>query len=205
MFRNVLRIWSSNNKKGRRSFLRPWATILFLLLPCCGYTLKHRIKEAFTVKGGIFIPVFDNLTDETGTEKYFTDALIRELISRREVVVSGKQEAGVELRGILQKIEVAPTAYSNLGFGGMPGYRRLPSELGVRVTLWLTLYSKTGQELWGKQFVGFRRVDAPLNRTFDYQAASATGMFSQSVWEAIYPDIARDMMRDVYDELVDFF
>jgi hypothetical protein len=183
-----------------------WLVGLLLSLPHCGYTLNHRLKDSFQYKNGIFVPVFTNRTDEIGAELVFTNALIRELTSRREVLISSRDAGGLELRGEIASISTTPTAYTANGFQGLQSYRRLPSQLGVAATITLSLVDPKSQGvLWTKTFTNFRRTDAPLNRTYDYQAPTSVGPLTQSVVEALYVDIARDMMRDVYDEMVELF
>lgn len=181
--------------------------VVLLLLPHCGYTLRHRLKDSFSHPKGIFVPVFDNHSDETGAEQLFTNALIRELLSRNEVVVTDKKRAGLELRGTIHAIDSSATSHTPYGFEGrLQPYRQLPSEIGVRVTLWLGLVDlSNGNLLWQKSFDGFRRVNAPLNRSYDFQAPSSIGLTTQSIVRSIFPDIARAIMRDVYDEMVELF
>lgn len=171
------------------------------------YTLSHRLTGAFQSKEGIFVPVFTNKTDEIGAEVIFTNALIRELTSRREVVLSSRDAGGLELMGEITSVSTASMAYTDLGFQGLQqSYRRLPSELGVTVVINLKVVDpKSNQVVWKKEFSGFRRVDAPVNRTYDYQAPSSVGRYTLSVVESLYSDIARDIMRDVYDEMVELF
>ena len=179
---------------------------LCLLLSGCGYTLNHRLKDTFRQSRGIFVPVFDNQTEQTGAEIIFTNALVRELASRHEVPLKKRDDGALELHGTLLRIDVAPTVQSDLGFQGLQSYRRLPSEIGITVVMGLILSDpKTSQVLWAKQFTGFLRVDGLLNRTFDYSAPSSVGMTTQSIVESQYPDIAQRIMRDVYDEMVEMF
>ena len=46
---------------------------------------------------------------------------------------------------------------------------------------------------------------APVNRTYNYEAPSSIGLLTQSLIDSSYSDIARDIMRDVYDEMVEVF
>lgn len=186
-----------------------WSRIALLSLcwfSACGYTLKPRLKDAFATARGVFVPVFTNDTDEVGAERVFTNALIRELQSRGEVVVTERSAGGLELVGTLTKVEFLPVAYSDRGFKGLENFRRLPSEYGVTVELSLVLREPQDKKvLWQGGFTGFRRVQPPMNRTYDFEASSAVGALTQSVIEAQYVDVARDIMRDVYDEMVDIF
>ena len=67
--------------------------ILLLALSGCGYTLNHRLKDSFYDKRGIFVPIFLNRSDEIGAERAFTNALIHELQSRREIVITSREAA----------------------------------------------------------------------------------------------------------------
>lgn len=185
----------------RKAFL-----LALLWLPACGYTLRYRLKDTFSDARGIFVPVFNNFSDEVGAERVFTNALIRELQSRGEIVISSRDQKGLELIGTLTKVDVVPTAYTDRDFKGLASFRRLPSEYGVTVDLSLILRDpKNGQVLWQNGFTGFRRVQPPLDRTYDFQAPSSVGPSTQSIVELRFADVARDIMRDVYDDMVDIF
>ncbi len=187
-----------------------WQILLWfsglLLLSGCGYSLSHRLKTSFVSPRGLFVPMFDNKTEETGAERIFTNALIRELESHGNLVIAHSGEDALELRGIITGVSYAPSAFSDYGFRGLQSYRRMPVELGLNVSLQLTLVDPRNQRvLWSNSFSGFRRVEAPQNRTYDFEAPSSLGLFTQSLVEARYQDVARDIMRDIYDDMVDFF
>lgn len=184
---------------------------LFIFLPSlllvsgCGYSLNHRLKPTFTQGRGIFVPVFTNSTEETGAEVVFTNALIRELESRGEIVMTHRQSEAMELRGTLTSISYAGTAASPFGFQGLQENRRLPTEIGVTVAMVLELVDPDGKVIWGNSFSGFRRISTPVRRTYDYQAPSSIGLTTQSLIASQYPLIAGDIMRDVYDDIVELF
>ncbi len=189
--------------------LRMWVVVP-LFFSHCGYTLRHRLKDSFTHPRGIFVRVFDNRSDETGAEQIFTNALIRELESRNEVIVANRKAAGVEFRGVINGINLSVTSLTSYGDlkGLQPEYSRLPAEIGVQINLTLELFDlQKGHILWQRKFDGFRRVNTLTTtpRTFDFQAPSSTGLINQSIVRSIYPDIARSIMRDVYDEMVEWF
>ncbi len=154
----------------------------------------------------VYVPVFDNDSNETGAEVVFTNALIRELQSRGEIVVTHRQKGALELHGVITGISYSPTAFTAFGFQGLEADRRLPSEIGVGVSLSLTLTDpQNGKSLWHNSFSGFRRVSMPDNRTYDFQAPSSLGLQTQSLIDSEYSDIAGDIMRDVYDDMVELF
>ena len=181
--------------------------LLAAFLPGCGYTLSHRLTATFDkAKHGVFVPVFSNATDEVGAEQVFTNALIRELQSRGELKVTARESALAVLEGTLTSISVNQTAYTDQGFHGLQSYRRLPSEYEVAVDLALRLIdTKSNAVLWSNSFRSFQRLAAPVSRTYSYEAASSTGLITQSIIDNSYQSIARNIMRDVYDEMVEIF
>lgn len=184
------------------SWFKHFALFSLLLLNGCGYTLSHRLKDTFADKRGIFVPVFENQTEEVGAERVFTNALIRELQSRGEITMVNREKGGLELFGTLKQVDIVTTAWTDRGLKGIPDFRRLPSELSIEVRLQLVLSDPNKGEIWRQEFSGRRRVEAPLDRTYNYQAPSSLGLLTQSLVESRYADIARDIMRDVYDEMV---
>jgi len=182
---------------------------LLALLPAlggCGYSLQHRLKEGFQNPQGVYVPVFTNTTDEVGAEKVFTNALIRELQSRGQVTVTSRKPGAYELQGSIDRINYAPAAFTPTPFKGLQDYRRLPTEIVLDVDISLRLVDPaTGKELWTQKFAGFRRVPGILDRTYNYEAPSSVGLIQQSLIESQYAGIARDVMRDVYDAMVELF
>lgn len=172
----------------------------------CGYTLSHRLKDSMTSSRGVFVRVFDNITEEIGAEIIFTNALIHELQSRGEIVLTEDNTQSVQLRGRVENIFYTATASHGAGYAGLQPWLALPSELGVSVDVTITLHDPKGQfPGYSKGFNGFQRVTVPTNRTYDVEAPSTFGPIAQSSIESVYPEIARIIMRDVYDDLVEIF
>ena len=187
----------------------PWRLSCALVLFClfffhCGYGVKHQLLSDFAGKRGLFVPVFQNDTDETGAERIFTDAIIHELASRHEVILSSRQQGGLELFGEITSIAYAPVQLTVPGYVGLQPYRRVPSQLGVQITLLLTLRdTDSGKVLWSRNFYDFRRVYSVTNRSFAYQGASAVGLIDQTLVESIWPAMAGDIVRDMYDQMLE--
>jgi len=177
-----------------------------LMLTGCGYSLNHRLKSVFT-EGPIYVKIFDNRTDEAGAERVFTDAIIRELRARKSLtVVDSPEAATLELQGYVAGIEYAPAAFTANAFGGLQPYRRMVSDLSVRATIGFRLVNrKTQNVVWEKAFSSFRRIASPLNRTYDFEAPSSNSLLIQTLVESQYSKIAQDIIRDVYDEMIEFF
>lgn len=169
----------------------------------CGYSLHHRLVAAFSDPRGIHVPIFTNNTEEIGAERIFTHACIRELKSRGLVPFKAPGAPGVgRLEGTVEQISYVPTGYTAQGFEGLNPFRRLPTELGLNVVIHLRLV-RNGKAEWEGRFTGFRRVEVPADRTYDYQAPSSIGLRTQTTLELRYAEIAKDVMRDAYDAMVD--
>jgi hypothetical protein len=188
------------------------AFLIFIGFTGCGYTLNHRLKETFAYSNGIFVPVFTNSTEETGAEMIFTNAFIRELESHGEKTTNNKDESGIQIRGTLSAISYGVEAFTGTGYKGSHGaqynglqsYARIPDQIGVRVTIFLEVIdSQTKKVRWSKAFEEYRRVSAPLDRVSDQDAPSSVGLITQSIIESSYPEIARNIMRNIYDQMVD--
>lgn len=179
--------------------------ILFtlLLFGGCGYSIQSNLRPEFSQNGGIVVPVFKNETDETGVERIFTNALIREMKSRGGTVLSDRAHSGTEFRGTITSISYVPTGTSDAGFKGLQSYRQLPSEISIQAEVRVDLVDLTTKKsLFSGKFSGFRRLPMPLDRTYDYEAPSAIGLITTSMIESQYPGIARDIMRDIYDAML---
>lgn len=191
----------------RIAFLAAFALMLLPLLAClpgCGYSLQGRVKPTFRPARGIFVPVFRNRTEELGAELIFTNALIRELQSRGEVVVTDRRPGALEFRGAVTDIVYGPTTNTDAGFKGLRPYRQLPTE--IKVDAWVAVElidPKTGALLWSGGYSSFRRVPMPLDRTFNFQAPSAVGPITQTFVKGQFPAIARDIARDIYDSMLE--
>lgn len=200
----------TSSQRINRGFF-PFLLILLSGMTGC-YTLNHRLLDAFQDKRGIFVPMFANVTDEIGAERIFTHAIVRELQSRGEVLVTSREQAAYTLEGTVTSISYTPVALSPTGFLGLQDYRRLATDLVVTASVGLSLVSNsTGKSVWDRSFGSFRRiaapagVPAPVGRTYNYEAPSSIGLQTQSIIESRYIDIARDVTRDMYDEMVMLF
>ncbi len=182
--------------------------LLYLFIPAflnhCGYHLTPKLKKDFGSQRGIFVPVFENNTDETGAERVFTDAVIHELQSRHLVILSSRKKGALELKGSIQSITYFATALTVPGYLGLQSYRRVPQEIGIQVVLQMTLEDpQTKKILWQSTFPDFRRVYGNTNRTFAYQGSSQLGMIDLTLVYQTFPQIAGDIVRDLYDRMMD--
>lgn len=178
----------------------------FLTLEGCGYRLRHRLRDSLMEPRGIYVSVFDNQSMETGAERIFTNALIHELESHQELVFLDPEEGAYEMQGTISSISYGVTATTDPPFGGLQDYKRLPTEFGVSVGVGLQLiHPRSKRVIWGGGFSGYRRVNGAVDRSYDIQSPSSLGFRSQSIIQSVYPAIARDIMRDAYDQMVELF
>jgi len=176
------------------------------LITGCGYTLNHRLQDTFKSPRGIFVPVFHNKTQEIGSEIVFTNALIRELLSHGEKVASERKEGGLELRGTVSQVRREVEVQSAAGQKRLQAYQRVPDQIGIRVFILVEMLDPDTKAVkWSKEFSAYRRVSAPLDRMMDVDAPSSLGLTTESIIENSYTLIARDIMRDVYDSMVEVF
>lgn len=180
--------------------------VFIWLISGCGYTLNNRVQDTFKSPQGIFVPVFDNKTQEIGSEIIFTNALIRELLSHGEKIASERSEGALELRGTVTRVQREVEVQSAAGLKRLEAYQRVPDQIGVRVFVQVELVDpKTKSQSWSKEFSAYRRVSAPLDRMMDVDAPSSLGLTTESLIENSYNLIARDIMRDVYDSMLEVF
>jgi hypothetical protein len=82
----------------------------------------------------------------------------------------------------------------------------VPDQIGVRVFVLVEMIDpETKTVKYSKEFSAYQRVTAPLNRMMDVDAPSSLGVTTESLIENSYTLIARDIMRDVYDSMVEVF
>jgi hypothetical protein len=171
----------------------------------CGYTLNHRLKDEFKGTRGFFVPVFTNETEEQGVDITFTNALVRELESHGEELLTKGSYGGIEILGTISQVGQVIEAQSGGGNQGLQSYIRIPDQIGVTVRVSLVFREMaTKKVLLNQMFSNYRRTSGPQNRTHDIDAPSSLPLMTESIVRLTYADIAREMMRDVYDRLVNF-
>lgn len=188
-----------------------WVRVFFLLLLLgiegCGYTLSHRLKNVFDQPKGVFVSIFSNETEELGAEMVFTNALLRELTLHQQFrLVNHRETTPFEIRGFLEKITYQPTALyaPSPGVNKLQSYSTVPDQINLVATVRVELFDREAKKvIWSQSVSGSRIVSAYLARTGDKEAASGFGTYTQSLIDARYSDIARDMMRDLYDSMVE--
>lgn len=188
-------------------WFRAFLLCIFLGMTGCGYTLSHRVKTVFDNPKGLFVPIFSNDSEEMGAEMVFTNALLRELTLHQTFhLVSSKEASPLELKGTVEKLSYQPTALyaPSSAANKLQIYSNVPDQINLTATVRVDLFDRESKKIiWTQTVNGSRIVSAYLERTGDKEAASGFGTYTQSLIDARYSDIARDMMRDLYDSMVE--
>ncbi len=188
-------------------WFRFFLSFLLVILSGCGYTLSHRVQNVFDHPKGLFVPIFANDTEELGAEMIFTNALLRELTLHQTFrVAHKKEETPLELRGVVEQINYQPTALyaPNAGVNKLQSYSNVPDQINLVARVRLELFDRDSKKvLWTQSATASRIVGAYLARTGDKEAASGFGTYTQSLIDSRYSDIARDLVRDLYDAMLE--
>lgn len=173
---------------------------VFVFLCGCAYNFGNERVIPSGAKS-VTVPVFKNLTHETGIEAVFTDSMIREIerTGSARVVPSSKSE--VTLLGEIQNIQYvsAGTQTQNL-----PQGTSLNLAYRVLVNLKLTLKKNDGGDvLWTSSFVGERAYNAP--RVYNQKLNSANALYNQSSRTDTLTQIAKDLSLEAFNQMTENF
>lgn len=184
--------------------------IAIALSSCASYQSGFRGRG---MSGGytlVAVPVFKNMTAEAGTEVDFTNAMVRELSRSKVAKVTSKDEAQATLEGVVQSISYThesqvkhdPTAQANTPLFTLPANSVLTTSYRVYVVTRLTLRRNSDQAvLWSSDFQSERVYSAPFLTLEGINSANAT--YNNSARYQTIADIARDLMAEAHDRLVE--
>ena len=167
----------------------------------CAYRAGYGDRQ---IPGGyrtIAVPVFKNMTHETGAEVYFTNAMIRELERARVGVVTNKEDAQVTLEGSVDSIDYV---------GGSP--EKFLSDTAVlnrsvQIIAGTTLRLRRNSDqkvLWESAF----RKELGYASPFIVQTEALTSvnaLYNHSARHQNLEVIAADMMVEAHDRLTENF
>ena len=176
-----------------------------VLLSGCAYHLGVRDRK---FPGGyeyVAVPVFKNLTQETGTEVYFTNALITELERSNIVSVADKSVAQVTIEGTIKSITYTPSSQTRAADARyLPAGTVLTTEYYVNVDVDLVAKRNSDQKVvWTSQFKSRRSYTAP--RIGIRSLNSANALYNHSARYQNVQAIATDMMTEAHDRLTENF
>lgn len=174
----------------------------------CGCAYRAGFTER-RLPGGydlLAVPVFANATPTTGTEVYFTNAMIRELARSGVVRVTERSSAQATLEGEVQNITFAPVSQIKFEPGDasnfLPPGTVLTTAYRVQVVTRVQLRRNSDQSvLWANTFVGERTYSAPLIGTTGLTSANA--LYNHSARYQAVELLAQDLMAQAHDRLLE--
>lgn len=174
-------------------------------LSACAYRLGTGDRR---LPGGyreIAVPVFSNLTQETGIETDFTNALIRRFSRSQVAKVVEKEIAPVKIEGrILKLTETSRFAGKGGEITTLPSQTVLTTEYRLEVQA-LVVVKRTSDQavLWQGNLRGERVYPAP--RIGAAVLNSANALYNQSARKASIADLAVEMMDEAHDLMTENF
>lgn len=159
-----------------------------------------------TLPGGyaqVAIPVFKNVTQETGIEMSFTNALIRRFARSQVARVSDKESAPLWLEGTITRVatEEGPKITDA---AGLPDQTVLTTEYVIRVNANLILRRKSDDKIiWQGSFSNQKTYPAPRIGAAIINSANAT--YNQSARMEYIARLAEEMMTEAHDRMTENF
>lgn len=155
----------------------------------------------------VAVPVFKNYTQETGTEVYFTNALVTELERAKIVSIADKAAAQVTLEGIIKGITYTPSSQTRAGDVTpqyLPDGTVLTTEYYVNVDVAIVAKRNSDQKIiWQSDFQSRRSYTAP--RIGIQGLNSANALYNHSARYQNIQAMANDMMAEAHDRLTENF
>jgi hypothetical protein len=160
-----------------------------------------------TLPGGyskVKIPIFKNLTQETGIEVFFTRSL-KNQFERSQVAVVEDEDSEVFIDGHIDSVQYKPQGkrtkedISTLADGAV-----LAAEYRVLIVATVSVLKKSDLSvLWTGQFKGERTYSAPQITTAIVN--SADPLYNQSARRRTIENISQDMMAEAHDRMTENF
>ncbi len=169
----------------------------------CAYHFSSQYRRLPGGYDRIAVPMFKNITAETGIETFFTSAMIEELQRDQFSKVVTKEDAQVILEGTLASVEFAQGgALSDTKLTDRKVY--LVSEYRAYVTVSMSLKRVSDQKLlWQGNFQGEKQYPAPQITTEGLDTANPN--YNHSARLQNLKILARDVMTQAYINLTETF
>lgn len=173
----------------------------------CAYRLGSGERS---IPGGykqVSVPVFKNLTQETGVEVGFTKALINEFQRSRIARVVDKPLSEVAVVGAIDKISYQPGAKRVAGDSAspyLPNGTVIASEYRILLTVTVKVVRQAdGIELWSGSFSGERTYVAPQVTLAGVN--SVNPLYNLSARRQNIEQMANDLMVEAHDRITENF
>lgn len=168
----------------------------------CAYRLGSPDRS---LPGGyrqITIPIFKNLTQETGIELGFTNSLIQEFERSRVARITAPQQSEVLVEG-----EIVAVTYNMSGVrdgGALPTGTVLATEYRILITANVTLRRQADKSvLWQGTFNGERTYVAPQVTAAGINTANP--LYNLSARRQNIDVLATEMMSEAHDRMTENF
>lgn len=179
-----------------------WLSLLMVsLLSSCGYQWGNR-NEALPGKyREIAVPIFRNKTQEVGSEVYFTNAMIEEIVRSKNSITS-QDSAKIVLEGEVSRIEVRGEGLANVPL--LPSKVELVSSYKVLVEVNVRVRRKSDQMvLFNQRFTGERTFASAQIGQELYNSANPN--YNQSALHENLKLISQDLMTKAYNLMTESY
>lgn len=173
----------------------------------CAYEVGYQKRALLGKYKAVAIPIFENKSQITGAETYFTSTLIKEFERIKTVNVTTKNKAPVFVKGTITEVIVEGLSPIQ---GGAEPFDRLPREAAlysvyrVKTKLTVQVLRRDDQaQLWKEDFGREKVFKAPQIESPIINSANA--LYNESAIQASLAETADELMTDVYDRLTESF
>lgn len=150
----------------------------------------------------VTIPIFRNLTQETGIEVGFTNALIHEFERSRSARIVAPPHAEAQLDGEILTVQYLPGGKQD--GGSLPTGSVLTSEYRILLTVRVTLRRRADNEvLWQGEFQGERTYVAP--QVTQGAINTVNPLYNLSARRQNIEIMASDLMSEAHDRMSESF
>lgn len=185
--------------------------LLILLVILSSQGCAYRLGAATrSIPGGynqISIPVFKNLTQETGVEVSFTNFLIQEFQRSRIARIVDNSLSEVAVVGQIDSIQYLPGSPRKAGEASAPYLPRgavISSEYRILLNVTVKLVRQAdGTQLWSGSFSGERTYVAPQVTIAGVN--SVNPLYNLSARRQNIDFIAHDLMIEAHDRITENF
>lgn len=175
--------------------------LVLAFLSSCAYRSGFADRQ---LPGGyqvVSVPIFKNMTSETGIETIFTNAMVREIERSNIAKVMPAEKTDVSLLGEINSVRYVSSGSQTQGLPKGTalnlGYRVL-----VNVTLRMVRNSDKAQ-IWSQSFLGERSYSAP--RVYMENLNSSNALYNQSSRIDTINVIAKDLMLEAFNLMTESF
>jgi TolB-like protein len=185
-----------------KSFVWILAHLLAFVTAGCAYRLGSPDRS---LPGGyrqLTIPIFRNLTQETGIEVAYTNALIQEFERSRTGKVVDPAQSEVRVEGEIASVQYLPGGKKE--GGTLPTGSVLASEYRILVTTRIKLVRVSDRSvLWEGNFSGERTYVAP--QVTQAGLNTVNPLYNLSARRQNIEIMATDMMSEAHDRMTENF